>query len=145
MGTGFLIQENLILTNRHVLQVSARLFNGTWKFADGVAIDFGHEFHARDSSNRRKLKRVVFCGDKTINFDTIEHSKLDLALIELEPATLASRPSMVLPLKLAPNWAAPGTQIITIGYPGSPPTMLYPPTLVEQLFHATFGYKRMGD
>jgi DNA/RNA endonuclease G (NUC1)/V8-like Glu-specific endopeptidase len=144
MGTGFLIQENLILTNRHVLQVSARLFNGTWKFSDGAAIDFGHEFHARDSINRRKLKRVVFSGDKPIDFSTIDHSKLDLALIELEPATPASRPIMVLPLKLTSNWAAPGRQIITIGYPGSPPTMLYPPTLLEQLFHATFGYKRIA-
>jgi len=67
MGTGFLIQEDLILTNRHVLQVSARLYNGTWKFLDGAAIDFGHELKGWDSVNRRKLKRVVFCGDRTID------------------------------------------------------------------------------
>ncbi len=144
MGTGFLIQENLIITNRHVLQVSARFMNGTWKFSDGAAIDFGHEFRARDSINRRELKRVLFCGSRNIDFSTIDHSKLDLALIELEPSTPESRPHMVLSLQLAPGWAVPGQTILIVGYPGSPPTMLYPPTLVEQLFHTTFGYKRIA-
>jgi V8-like Glu-specific endopeptidase len=143
MGTGFLIQENLIVTNRHVLQVSARQYNGTWKFSDGAAIDFGHEFRGRDSVNRRKLKRVVFCGNKAINFDSIDHSKLDLALIELESAS-ASRTIKVLPLNLSPTWAAVGKRIVTIGYPGSPPFMLYPPTLLEQLFQSTYGYKRIA-
>jgi V8-like Glu-specific endopeptidase len=144
MGTGFLIQENLILTNRHVLQVSARLYNGEWKFSDGAAIDFGHEFNARDSLDRRKLKRVVFCGARKIEFDSIDHSKLDLALIELESASASARPSMVLPLNLTPDWAVPGTTILTVGYPGSPQGMLYSPTLLEQLFQATFGYKRIA-
>src|SRR5262249_43142300 len=84
------------------------------------------------------------CGDKTIDFNTIDHSKLDLALIELEPGTPSSRPSTVLPVDLTTAWAEPGRQIVTVGYPGSPPTMLYPPTLVEQLFHSTFGYKRIA-
>jgi hypothetical protein len=141
MGTGFLIQENLILTNRHVLQVSARLYNGVWRFAEGAAVDFGHEFRAQDSLHRRKLKWVVFCGDKMIDFNTVDHSKLDLALIELEPATAASRPSTVLPLNLMTDWSVPGVSVVTIGYPGSPPTMLYPPTLLKQLFHSTYGYK----
>src|SRR5262249_12421911 len=66
-GTGFLIHEDLILTNRHVLQFSAdKQLDGAWKFKPGAAIDFGHEFRAEGSVNRRPLKRVVFCGAKPI-------------------------------------------------------------------------------
>src|SRR5262249_45252726 len=145
-GTGFLIAPNLILTNRHVLQVSAREREpGNWQFVDGAAIDFGHEYRGRDSVNRRRLRRLVFCGSKTIEYTNIDHSKPDLALIELEPAVGSSNGAQAIySLSAAPGWTDPTTIIFTIGYPGSPPSSIYPPSLLEQLFQATYGYKRIA-
>ncbi len=145
-GTGFLIQEDLILTNRHVLQAVAwRNDSGTWDFQPEAAIDFGHEFRAVASANRRRLRSVVFAGSKPI-LDTIpvDHTKLDLALIELEPAAPDERPRSVLALDVARDWAQPELTLFTVGYPASPGIGAFPPTLLEQLFQSTFGYKRLA-
>jgi hypothetical protein len=142
-GTGFLIAENLIVTNRHVLQAIARPnLEGVWTFKPGVAIDFGHEFRARDSVSPRRLKQVIFAGAKPIS-SPVDHTKLDMALIELEPAVDGSRPAAVLALDIAPDWANPTQFIYTIGYPGNP-GLGEPLSLLEQLFQSTFGCKRLA-
>lgn len=144
-GTGFLVHENLIVTNRHVLQVTAdKQQDGSWRVKPGAAIDFGHEFRARQSVNRRALRRVVFAAAEPIE-GLIDHKKLDLALIELEPAEPAARPRRVLSIDGTPDWAQlPQQQIYIVGYPGSPGPGLSPPTLLEQLFKSTYGHKRLA-
>jgi hypothetical protein len=142
-GTGFLIHENLIVTNRHVLQAVARPNpQGEFNFRPGVTIDFGHEFRARDSVSPRRLKRVVFCPTKVINAP-IDHTKLDLVLIELEPVQAGDRPRSVLALDVAPDWATPSQFVYTVGYPGNP-GLGEALSLLEQLFQSTFGCKRLA-
>ncbi len=145
-GTGFLIQENLILTNRHVLQAAARRNDdGTWTFKQGAAIDFGHEFRAQESINRRALNNVVFTGPKPIlQTGSVDHTKLDLALIEIGPSNAGEEPRTVLSVDVARDWAAPELPVFAIGYPAIPPFGQYTPTLLEQLFQTTFGYKRLA-
>lgn len=143
-GTGFLVQEDLILTNRHVLQAVGDLgANGEWTLRPDVAIDFGHEYKGIASRHRRALRRVIFAGSKTIQ-EPIDHGKLDLALIELEQATEATRPETVLAIDASPDWPESGPTVYIVGYPGSPSPWAYPPTLLEQLFQQTFGYKRLA-
>src|SRR5262249_49782127 len=146
LGPGVLIQDDLVLTNRHVPQLTAnRADDGTWTFKPNAAIDFGHEFRAQDSVNRRALKRVIFAGSKPISFNQpVDHRKLDLALIELEPATPQSTPRTVLSVDLAPDWPQPDLTLFTIGYAGAPAPTAYPATLLEQLFQSTFGCKRLA-
>ena len=143
-GTGFLVGDDVILTNRHVLQEIASRENGSWKIRRGMAIDFGHEFRARKSVNRRKLKRVLFAGSKPILTNTIHHDRLDLALIELEPAPRGTPPRRLLSLDAAPDWASLQQTVFIIGYPGSPQPGSEAFSLLEQLFQATFGYKRLA-
>ncbi len=144
VGTGFLIHRDLIVTNRHVLQASAfQQTNGEWRFAQNAAIDFGHELQGQASVNPRKLKRVVFCAPKTIT-DPIDHTKLDLVLIELEPTDDANVPDSLPVVSFSDSWMIPSREICTIGYPGAPRPGTYPPTLIEQLFQTTFGYKRIA-
>lgn len=145
-GTGFLIQDDLIATNRHVLQAAASCGgDGTWTFREGVTIDFGHEFRARASVGRRALRRVVFAGSKPIlSAGPIDHTKLDLALIELEPGAPEELPRAPLALDVAADWAEPDLAVYTVGYPANPGVGAYSPTLLEQLFQMTFGYKRLA-
>jgi hypothetical protein len=145
-GTGFLIQKNLILTNRHVLQVIAdRTPDGEWRFKPGAQIDFGREFKARESVDPRALRSVVFAGSKPISlFGAVDHSKLDLALIELEPAPAAAAPTAVLAVQASADWATPTQTVFTVGYPASPRENTYEPSLLEQLFQSTYGCKRLA-
>lgn len=146
-GTGFLIHENLVITNRHVLQAAADWQeDGTYKLKPGAAIDFGYEFRARRSLNRRSLRRVAFCGRSPILYNEVDHKKLDLALIELEPADDNTRPSMALSVQLAPEWAVPGATVYTVGYPGDPgnPGAGISLSLLETLFRLTYGHKRLA-
>jgi V8-like Glu-specific endopeptidase len=142
-GTGILVQENLAITNRHVLQaIAAENADGSFRLKPDIAIDFGHEFRAQDSLRRRAIKSVVFAGAKPINPNAIDHSKLDLALLELAPA--AQPPGLALALDLAPDWGQNETGIFIVGYPGNPGPFGDSPTLLEKLFRSTFGCKRVA-
>lgn len=142
-GTGFLIHDNLVVTNRHVLQQIAQVRNNTWEFFDNAHIDFGHEFRARKSVNPRKFTKVVFAAGEEI-VEPIVHRKLDLAIIELEKLEAGKKVSK-LALDVSTDWADPTTNVMVIGYPGNPGfTEATPPNLLEQLFATTFGYKRIA-
>ncbi len=144
-GTGVLVQENLILTNRHVLQLIARKQTDiSWKLNPDTYIDFGHERRGWDTLNRRKLKRVVFIGNKEIDEYKADHAKLDLAAIELEPPSATERPRHVLSVDATVDWAESTPTIYTIGYPFKPTIGAYTPTLLERLFESHFGFKRLA-
>jgi V8-like Glu-specific endopeptidase len=142
-GTGFLVADDLIVTNRHVLQAIATPIEGGWEIRPKITIDFGHEFRARASMNKRTLKEVVFAGKKPIA-NSIDHRKLDLALIRLAKAPASRRPATVLSVDVSGDWPASGAYVYTIGYPGSPEPGEYPFSALEQLFQSTFGCKRLA-
>lgn len=142
-GTGFLVAENVIMTNRHVLQAVARPDpQGVWAFKPGVSIDFGHEFRAVDSLSPRQLQKVLYAAARPIA-GPIDHSRLDLVLIEIGPADNGARPSAVLAVDIASDWDNPPEIIYTVGYPGNPGAR-ESLTLQEQLFQKTFGCKRLA-
>lgn len=143
-GTGFLIQDNLIMTNRHVLQAVATIKNKKWEFFDNAHIDFGHEFRARASVAPRMLRKVIFAAKNEIFRNAIDHRKTDLVLIELEPLAPDSKVSR-LAVDVAPDWADPTLITVVIGYPGNPGLSFATPlNLLEQLFQSMFGYKRIA-
>src|SRR5262249_41158130 len=56
----------------------------------------------------------------------------------------AAKPRVILAVDIAPDWAQLQQTIFIIGYPGNPGFATYTPTLLEQLFQSTFGYKRIA-
>ncbi len=121
-GNGFLVDQDLVITNRHVLQAIAKWSAGNWLLAPNVAIDFGHEWKGNNSINRRLIKEVVFAGSREINPSSLDHTKLDLAILRLEAASKAVK---TLEIDLSDDWNSSGSTICTIGYPGPPPSISF--------------------
>ncbi len=142
-GTGILIGAETVMTNRHVLQeIASETTPGNWRLKEeNIAIDFGHEYEAQDSIEPRRVKGVVFAAPKRIE-GGIDHAKLDLALLDIEPAAPAQEP---LALDMSKDWGTPEKGVFICGYPGDPG--LSPPyklSLLEQLFQLTYGHKRLA-
>ncbi len=119
VGTGFVISDGLIMTNRHVAQAIAKEFKArqgrTWILKAGqVTIDFKCE---RDSADTHELPitGVVASGADYIG-DEIDLKHLDAAILSVAGQTPK-------PLKFLPEFHkkyAMGTQIAAIGYPAKP-------------------------
>jgi len=94
-GTGFVVAEGLVATNRHVLEFlvggSQPGPGGSWAFKKPVSIDFAAEF---GSGRQRsfKITGVAYAGPDPIN-DQVDLSHLDLATrrhLEATPARASS-------------------------------------------------------
>jgi hypothetical protein len=123
--------------------IATRQGNGKWTINEKATIDFGREHRGLKSVNPRALKQVVFTGSREIDYYSIDHKKLDLALIEIEPVDGDGAPTP-FSVELAADWSAPNSQTFIIGYPGEPYVGTYIPTLLEELFRSTFGFKRLA-
>jgi hypothetical protein len=138
------VAEDLIVTNRHVLQaIATPQGQGKWRFNGDITIDFGHEFRATESLNRRGLSGWCLPVARRSPF-RIDHARLDLVLIELEP----SRPraeAAALPCggRCAGLGLEPADRLHR-RYPGRPRVQDETPTLLEKLFKQTFGCKRLA-
>ncbi|MBI3435689.1 MAG: DNA/RNA non-specific endonuclease [Proteobacteria bacterium] len=128
-GTGFVVGDGLIMTNRHVAELFATgLGDRRLAFIDGAkaGIDFLREF-GQPTGTTLMVRKVVMI-----------HPYWDMALLAVDglPATRA-------PLKLALQDARDlaGRDIFVVGYPAFDPRN---PTDVQQnLFNGRFGVKRL--
>jgi endonuclease G, mitochondrial len=140
IGTGFLIGPNWVVTNRHVLQAIANRNSNGWRLLGKVTIDFGRELNGVDSRNKRSVKSVLFSGLKPVNPSQIDHSVLDLVVLELEATGSSAKESLSFG-KINP-FETQG-MVLIVGYPGPPPAGV-PLSLSERLFQSQFGYKRIA-
>ena len=142
-GTGFLVGPDVVLTNRYILQrIASQDTAASWKLNADAAIDFGHECRGC-SVNRRKLKQVVFWGAQDIDFNAIDHAKLDMALIEVEPLPGGGPDPFVIQSEPpAPTFT--DLPVVTVGYGGKPRYPGQSQPLLNDLFRRSFGYKRLA-
>jgi len=124
IGTGFLVGENLLATNRHVVD---QLSSGTNVLEKGqAAVRFGQEYGTPDTQGVTNITRVVAI-----------HDSLDIALLELEKSGNAqSRRALVIET----NVASTGDAVVAVGYPFDDPVRN--PIFIKALFGGKFGVKR---
>lgn len=122
LGTGFLVNETTLVTNRHVLDGAS---NGTRVLERGQAtVSFRREFQTPDETP------VEIVGVKGF------HETLDIAVLQVEPRTFSPQR---LPLAVSAGPAL-GDSVVAIGFPFNDPVRN--PLFVGTVFGNRFGVKR---
>lgn len=136
-GTGWLLADDIAVTNRHVAQVFASGDGfGRWDFAQGAfdrkmeaRLDFLHQFAQDDSARRRAdVVEVLYIAGP---------EEPDFAFVRVVP------PAGMEPVEFSDRLVEPGQPIAAIGYPAWDGRR-NDPQLMEQLFGGIYGVKRFS-
>ena len=121
-GTGFVVGNGLILTNRHVLEALVGgpdpQADGTWKFLKPVTIDFAAEFE-RTRKKEFKVTGVAFASPDRIKKQLVL-SNLDVALLTVEANNGTDNLPPPLTLSKTIGHLDAESSVYTMGYPGRP-------------------------
>ncbi|HKH45250.1 MAG TPA: DNA/RNA non-specific endonuclease [Thermoanaerobaculia bacterium] len=137
LGTGWLISEDVVVTNRHVANEFGRRNGAGFVFRQGpigrtmrASIDFLEEFNRLESLEFR-LKRILHIeGD----------SGPDIALLQVEPA---KGRKLAAPIALASRTAQQEQQVAVIGYPAKD-SRIPDQQLMQDIFGNVFDKKRLA-
>ena len=137
VGTGWLVRDNIVVTNRHVAEVFGHTGVDGFEFRIGLDgtkvranIDFLEEFD-NESSSEFPVFRIMHIE---------KGGGPDLAFLRIEPARGQSLPTAV---KLAQTPAKEGDHVAVIGYPARDP--FFPdPQLMDRIFSHRYDKKRLA-
>lgn len=149
-GTGFLVAQNLIMTNRHVMERMVRnpFTEGPFTLKYDYWINFDGQLGG-GLGRRFAIEEVVYAGEGYIG-DGGDFNRLDMALLRIgAPAT----PAAVQPAPISLSGTAPlkDQKVAVIGFPAAP--LIYTGTgvptanseledVLRKVFDMRFGYKR---
>jgi hypothetical protein len=157
IGSGFLIADGVVMTNRHVLEALADEVVGpasrTWVFSVGqITIDFSP---TANGTARFRIRSVIAAGLDAIR-ETVRLPRLDMALLEVETINDAGTklPAPLTLIDARPELDQKG-DLFTIGYPARPSTssMIDPATgkfslqvsqRLAQIFNLSYGRKYLS-
>jgi len=134
VGTGFLVADDVVMTNRHVAEVFCQMRDGqNWQFKSGMAgrIDYVEEIGATDSAE--------FALESVIGI----HETLDMAVFRVS-RTSSSGVEPPEPLAVASQFpqAGQGHQVYAVGYPAWDGRRNDPAPMLE-IFRNIFNVKRL--
>jgi hypothetical protein len=140
-GTGFVVGDDLILTNRHVLQaLAAEDQPGHWTFSEPATITF--------DADPGQYRQRSFTIEPTVVATGPEHAPKAINLAVLDYAVLRCRPGDGFPppllLESDPDKIFVTRPIYTISYPAKPGDGSYQPSTLERLFAHRYGRKRFA-
>jgi len=146
VGTGFVVSEDLVMTNTHVVEAFADPApdGSRWALKAGVevSIDFKAE---HDLPQRRafRIKDVVLAHDL---FATERLKSLDLALLRVERRSF-DPPDLPLPPPVALSKVAPSADddrdLYLVGYPWTDNEGVTPAEVMAEIFGGIFKVKRL--
>lgn len=124
VGTGWLVSDSVVVTNRHVLDV---LSKGTGRLETGQAVvRFKFEAGLPDEDEPANITGVLKV-----------HDELDVALLTIDRQTFTERRK---PLEVETEPIEEGHPVVAVGYPFDDSKRN--PLFINALFGGTFGVKR---
>lgn len=133
VGTGWLVADDVVITNRHVAKEFTKQSGRTWVFEQNMKgrIDFREEFGGTTGSAEFRLTEVIGV-----------HDDLDLALFRATKRSGSK--SLPAPLKLAPTTAKPkkGQEVYVVGFPASD-SRRNDPDEMRRIFDNIYNVKRL--
>lgn len=137
VGTGWVVSDDIIVTNRHVAHLFARRNGSGFVFRQGrggrtmtSSIDFLEEFDRSESLDFR-LRRILHIEDER---------GPDIALLQVEPARGRR---LATPITLASRAATRNQMVAVIGYPAKD-SRLPDQDLMEEIFGNVYDKKRLA-
>ncbi|CAM5771274.1 serine protease [Labrys miyagiensis] len=141
VGTGWIIDDGIVATNRHVAELFARRSGAGFSFRIGsngeplsVNLDTGHFRDRADGGVSLPVESVLFIEP--------EESAVDIAFLRLS----AGAPIGTLsPLPIAEGATDPAWPLCAIGYPARAPASIIPDQgLMQQLYRGFYDVKRLA-
>jgi S1-C subfamily serine protease len=124
-GTGWVVGENLVMTNRHVI-------NGLNDIADFIfTLGTPHIDYLEEDGNPARAEFRIKSA--------VVHDTLDLALVRVEK--LDTSPLEPPPLRISGTPPTANINVYAVGYPVSPGET--PPQVLAAIFGNKFGVKRL--
>ena len=139
-GTGWLVDKNLVVTNRHVAELISRSNDGQFVFRPGrfgealtVSVDYLHESDSK-RTDVVKVLRVLWIER--------DPKKADIAFLQVDSRTTATRRPF---FKLAKKDAAANSEVAVIGYPARAPAHIIPDQAwMDQIYGSAYDIKRIA-
>ena len=141
VGTGWLVDRDIVVTNRHVAELLASPDGAEFVFRPGrlgddlaVSIDWFHEF-GRNETSAVPVARVIWIEE--------DRNKADIAFLELKPGAVPDgRPPRIA---LADADAAENTEVAVVGYPARAPAHVVPDQVwMDRIYASTYDVKRIA-
>jgi len=118
-GTGFMVADGLVMTNRHVIDVFAEPMpsaGGGIEFLLAAPVSIAFQFCGKQAKERFKVARVVAAGSHRIGAHA-DASRLDMALLEVVTSAGQTLPAVQL---LGDMPTDHGRNIAVVGFPAAP-------------------------
>jgi V8-like Glu-specific endopeptidase len=140
VGTGWLIDRDVVVTNRHVAELISRGDGAKFVFRPGrfgdpvqVSIDFRHELNV-SATDAVPVQRIIWIET--------DPRKADFALLQVRRRTDGTVPDRI---ELADSDADPDTDIVVIGYPARAPAHIIPDQAwMDRIYGGTYDVKRVA-
>jgi len=131
-GTGFLVNENTLMTTRRTAELFAECRASQWQFRPGISAWMDYRAHYQGVSTAGyRVRNLIGC-----------HENYDLALLEVEPPQInGSAPTPLALAAQAPAWVE-GRTCYMVGYPVRD-ARRGEPEQISRIFRDVYNVKRV--
>jgi hypothetical protein len=131
-GTGFLVNENTLMTTRRIAEVFAENRGERWEFRPGITAWMGY---------RSQPQGVPSAGYRVRSVVGV-HDQYDVAFLEVEPPQLSANAPTPLALAAQPPQRVEGRCVYLVGFPVRD-SRRNEPEGVARIFRDVYGVKRV--